>query len=208
VGTAGATTRPDAAPILFALVNARRTIAFSAAALAGLAVCCGGGAAAETTAPASTPTCSAARLSPKLPKLKLPANVAATRMRIAAAAVRCDYDALAAIARQNPAGFTFSYGGERSAAAYWRRLETKHLDRPLARLVKILGLPHTRNETRAYAWPSAYSERPTAAAWNALIRGGVYSRAQVTQMKKAGTYLGYRTAISPRGRWLFFVAGD
>jgi hypothetical protein len=30
----------------------------------------------------------------------------------------------------------------------------------------------------------------------------------VTQLKKAGTYLGYRTAISPQGKWQFFVAGD
>jgi hypothetical protein len=27
-------------------------------------------------------------------------------------------------------------------------------------------------------------------------------------MKKDGMYLGYRTAISPQGAWLFFVAGD
>jgi hypothetical protein len=184
------------------------SVAFSAAVLAGLAV--GGGGTAATTAAVSgnAPTCSAARLSPQLPKQTLPAKVAATRARIAAAAVRCDYAALAAIARQNPAGFTFSYGGERSPAAYWRRLETAHRDRPLARLVKILRLPLTRNETGAYAWPSAYTERPTAADWNALVRAGVYTRAQVTQMKKAGSYLGYRTAISPRGRWLFFVAGD
>jgi hypothetical protein len=30
----------------------------------------------------------------------------------------------------------------------------------------------------------------------------------VSSMKKAGSYLGYRTAISPQGDWLFFVAGD
>jgi hypothetical protein len=75
-------------------------------------------------------------------------------------------------------------------------------------LVGILRLPHVRNETGAYAWPSAYRERPTAADWNRLVAARLYTRAQVNAMKRNGSYLGYRTAISPQGRWLFFVAGD
>jgi hypothetical protein len=152
--------------------------------------------------------CSASGLSAQLPKQALPAKVAALRARLAAAAVRCGYAALARIAAENPRGFTFSYGAARDAAAYWRRLESTRADRPLARLVAILRLPVTRNEIGSYAWPSAYTEHPTAADWTRLVTAGVYTRARVNAMRRDGTYLGYRTAISPAGRWLFFVAGD
>jgi hypothetical protein len=153
-------------------------------------------------------SCSAKRMSATLPAQKLPAKVAATRARIARAAVACDYAALAKIAKQTRQGFTFSYGTETSPAAYWRDLETSHRDRPMAQLVAILKTPVTRNEIKSYAWPSAYTDKPTAADWNQLVRTKAYTRVQVNRMKKDGMYLGYRTAISPQGAWLFFVAGD
>jgi hypothetical protein len=166
-----------------------------------------GAASAERTTPAGA--CSAASLSAKLPKQKLPAAVARVRARIAAAAVACDYAKLQKIALEKGKGFTFSYGSETSAAAYWRKLESKHLDRPMARLVKILSISYTRNETKAYAWPSAYTDKPTAADWNALVQKGVYTRAEVNKMREPGNvYYGYRTAITPAGDWQFFVAGD
>jgi len=142
----------------------------------------------------------------ELPEQDLPEAVATLRARIAAAAVRCDYAALQAIAREDPKGFSFTLGTERSLAAYWRRLESQKLDRPLALLVQILRTAVTRNEIGAYSWRSAYTERPTEADWNALV--GICPREQIEHMKSAGSYLGYRTAISPGGRWLFFIAGD
>jgi hypothetical protein len=164
-------------------------------------------ASAAGTKPAGA--CSAAALSPKLPKQNLPAAVASVRARIAAAAVACDYAKLQRIALEKGNGFKFSFGSETSAAAYWRRLESQHRDKPLARLVKILSIPFTRNETGAYAWPSAYTDKPTAANWNALVQKGVYTRAEVNRMRKGGNvYYGYRTAITRSGDWQFFVAGD
>lgn len=50
--------------------------------------------------------------------------------------------------------------------------------RPLAILVKILKLPFTRNETGAYAWPTAYRTHPTRADWGALVRVGVLRSAE------------------------------
>jgi len=152
-------------------------------------------------------SCSASGLSSVLPKQALPAKVAAIRTRIAKAAVRCDYATLQRIANER-GGFTFSYGNEQSAATYWKRLEARG-GRPLARLVKILRLPVTRNEAGAYAWPTAYTAHPKAADWNALVRTGVYTRAEVNRMRKGGNvYYGYRTAITRGGDWQFFVAGD
>jgi hypothetical protein len=157
----------------------------------------------------SAGACSAAALSAKLPKQNLPAAVASVRARIAAAAVACDYAKLQRIALEKGNGFKFSFGSETSAAAYWKKLESQHRDKPLARLVKILRIPFTRNETGAYAWPSAYTDKPTVANWNALVQKGVYTRAEVNRMRKGGNvYYGYRTAITRSGDWQFFVSGD
>jgi hypothetical protein len=165
-----------------------------------------GAASAARTTPAGA--CSAASLSAKLPKQRLPAAVASVRARIAAAAVACDYAKLQKIAFEKDS-FKFSFGTEKSPAAYWRKLESQHLDKPMARLVKILSIPYTRNETKSYAWPSAYTDKPTAADWNALVQKRVYTRAEVNKMRTGGNvYYVYRTAISPSGDWQFFVAGD
>ena len=60
----------------------------------------------------------------------------------------------------------------------------------------------------SYAWPTVYNESPTDADWQALVDSGLYPAATIEQMKAAGMYLGYRTAITPDGDWQFFVAGD
>jgi hypothetical protein len=165
-------------------------------------------AAAAATAGANGGSCSAKGMSAALPAQSLPAKVAAVRTRIARAAVACDYAALERIAKENPQGFKFTYGTETSAAAYWRKLEASHRDKPMRRLVGILRTPFVRNEIKAYAWPSAYKEKPTAADWSRLVASGAYTRAEVNRLQKSEMYLGYRTAISPQGKWLFFVAGD
>ncbi len=191
---------------------------------------CGGGenAASETTPPeavtvATTETaaappstapavpsfganCSASSLSADLPAQDgLPEAVATLRDRIAAAAVDCDYDALQALALEGSTGFTASYGSETSAADFWRGEEERG-GKPLARLVQILATPYGRNEANFYAWPSAYTERPTEAQWLSLA--GIYTHDEIASFKELGSYLGYRVGITPSGDWQFFVAGD
>lgn len=164
-------------------------------------------AAAAVAAPARTAGCSAADLSTRLPAQKLPAAVASARRRIVEAAVACDFTKLERIGKEQ-GGLSFGFGGEKSAAAYWRSQESKGR-KPLAVLVKILGLPVTRNETGSYAWPSAYTAHPKAADWDALVRGGVLTRAEATKSQRSGNvYYGYRTAITRSGDWQFFIAGD
>lgn len=166
---------------------------------------CAIAASGASAAPTQTATCSAAHEPTALPKQNLPAKVAARRQAIVNAAVACDFAKLERLAGKQ---FTYSYGGGSSAAAYWRTVEAKRIDRPLQRLVRILSVRVTRNETNWFAWPSAYTDKPTAADWNALVSGGVYTAAEVRRMRAGKTYYGYRTAISPDGRWRFFVAGD
>jgi hypothetical protein len=163
--------------------------------------------AAATASGAPLHGCSAAHLSGTLPKQKLPAAVASTRQRIVNAAVACDYAKLQRIGTEQ-GSFSFSFGGGKSAAAYWRTQEARG-KKPLATLVRILKLKVVRNEAGAYAWPSAYTEHPTRADWDALVRAGVLTRKQADEQRTHGNmYYGYRAAIAKNGDWQFFIAGD
>ena len=76
-------------------------------------------------------------------------------------------------------------------------------------LVTILSLPYTRNESGSYAWPTAYSESPSDADWQALVDSRpVHAGADRPDEAARDSYLGWRTAITADGDWQFFVAGD
>jgi hypothetical protein len=165
----------------------------------------------ETVTQAPEPSCSTAGLRLTLPEQELPAAVEDVRRRVFEAAVACDYETLEEIAEERGDGFTFSYGASEDASSYWSEVEAKGEERPLPMraLTTILTMPFTRNESGSYAWPTAYSERPTDAAWQALVDAGLHSEEEVEAMREGGTgYLGYRTAITADGDWQFFVAGD
>jgi hypothetical protein len=196
-------------------------VAVLALALAGCGSDEAGSDAASTTPPATVTvtetqtvpaehevTCSTAGLRLTLPEQELPAEVADVRKRVFDAAVACDYDTLEQIALEKGAGFTFTYGDETDASEYWSRLEKEATEQPMRVLATILTLPYSRNESGSYAWPTAYSEGPTDEAWQALVDAGLYTQEQIDQMKSAGSYLGWRTAITADGDWQFFVAGD
>ena len=155
--------------------------------------------------------CSTAGLRLTLPDQDLPEPVVDVRQRVFDAAVACDYDTLEQIALEQGEGFTFSYGAgpDDSAAERWRGLEESGAEDPMRVLATILTMPFTRNESGSYAWPTAYDEAPTDAAWQALVDSGLYSPEEIDLMRSGGTgYLGYRTAITAAGDWQFFVAGD
>ena len=169
------------------------------------------------TQPATTESgpeveCSTAGLRLTLSEQELPPAVADVRKRVFDAAVACDYDTLEQIALEQGEGFTFSYGGGTDASEYWRGVEEDSAEepKPMRALAAILMIPHTRNESGSYAWPSAYDETPTDEDWQAVVDAGLYTQAEVEQMQGPTStgYLGYRTAITPDGDWQFFVAGD
>jgi len=167
--------------------------------------------ATPTSAPGESPAstgqpaaeCSAAGLSSDLPVQELPEPVADKRQAIARAAVACDYEELEELAAVGR--FTFSYGGSGSAADFWRDEEKAGRD-VLATLVRLLELPHARNEAGFYAWPSAYSEQPSPRDWKRLE--GIYDDEMIASFRRNGSYLGHRIGITPQGEWQFFVAGD
>jgi hypothetical protein len=167
---------------------------------------------AEPLPPEPESACSTAGLRLTLPPQELPPAVAEVRERVFAAAIACDYDTLEEIALERGEGFTFSYGGGTDASEHWRSVEEAGTERPLpmVALAKILAIPHSRNESGSYAWPSAYEQTPTDEDWQAVVDAGLYTQAEVEQMQgpESTGYLGYRTAITPDGGWQFFVAGD
>ncbi|QRO02981.1 hypothetical protein JRI60_47255 [Archangium violaceum] len=127
------------------------------------------------------------------------------RRRIVAAAVACDYAALGALADEQGKGLRFSFGPDKDVARFWRRLEQEHGAPVLARLVKILSLPYTKQD-ELYVWPSAFREKATAEDFAALK--GLYPDEQLQAMRHEGSYLGLRAAITGTGDWQLAVSGD
>jgi hypothetical protein len=168
---------------------------------------------AETEAPAETvpelTTCSATDHGLTLPKQDLPPAVAEVRERIFAAVSECDFDGLEKIAREKGGAFTYTSGEPgASPAAYWRNVELNASDSPMYVLALILTLPVARAEGGEYAWPSAHSENPTEADWQALVDAVLYTPTELERMREGGGYTGWRTAITADGDWQYFVTGD
>lgn len=212
----------------------KRRGGLTALALAVLLAACGGGSdtrtgpgtPSSTTTPATTATrgggadCSAAGLNEDVSEpAGLPDAVATMRKEILNAAVRCDYELLEALALRGAVGFQYSFGQQspEGAAEFWREHEREG-DPVLATMVKLLALPYATTEVgqderpadrgakRHYFWPSAHGERPSEADWDELE--SVYPAAKVEEFRRHGSYLGYRLAITGKGDWVYFVAGD
>lgn len=113
----------------------------------------------------------------------LPVAVETVRQDIIEAAVRCDYDDLAEIATTGE--FNYSFGAEGDPAGYWRELEERGEETPLATLVRLLDGPFATIDNQGqtiYVWP--------------------------TDAVEQDDYLSHRAGIDEDGDWLYFVAGD
>lgn len=150
--------------------------------------------------------CSASALSAKPTPARppLPPEVETMRGRIIAAAVACDYTALARLGHEKGEGFSFTFGNGSDAALYWREREA-HGDPVLARMVRVLDLPYAHN-AGMFAWPSVYQTTPNAADWRLLE--GLYPEETLHRWREQNNYLGLRVGIQESGDWLFAVAGD
>jgi hypothetical protein len=154
--------------------------------------------------------CSASNLS-GVPSAQagLQVAVAARREAVVAAAVRCDYVALAALAAPE---FTFSFGNGGDPAAFWRGAEDAGGD-PMRRLVLTLELPSTldtRFDPPEYIWPSASAydswEQIPDEQRQALL--ALYDAEEIALFEEFGGFIGERVGITTDGEWLFFVGGD
>jgi len=139
----------------------------------------------------------------------LPPPVAELRERLFSLAGQCDYEGLAAIAKESE-GFTYSFGGsEGDPAQFWRNQEEGALGEPMYALQMVLSLSHGRNEGGSFVWPTAATENATDEDWQELVDEGFYFPSDIEQMRESGVgYTGWRTGITPDGEWQFLVEGD
>ena len=150
--------------------------------------------------------CSAAGLpSVAPPREALPEAVSAIRSEIVERAVDCDFDGLAALTSPS---FTVSFGGG-DPRRVWMASEAQFGD-DLSLIVRILNLPFAASVLpdgrTIYVWPSAATDDPTDADWEALRP--VFNEEEIDAMRQLGGYTGHRIGIAEDGEWLFSVAGD
>jgi len=137
----------------------------------------------------------------------LPADVAAMRSAIFAAAVSCDWEALRSLLAED---FMFSFGGPGDAVAYWQQLELLD-EQPMRYLAGLLNRPYGTQpgpESDYYTWPSAF-----ATEWSLVSESDrealrpLYDEEDFAVFDDFGGYLGYRVGIID-GTWAYFIAGD
>jgi hypothetical protein len=165
-----------------------------------------------TTVPATTAPvgdCSAAGLEMPPAQEGLPLAVVKTRTAIAAAAIKCDYEALESLAAP---GFRtdFANGGFENIPQW----EEEGTYPATALIVELLGTPYAYEDydgqPRHYHWPSAFvydswDEIPPA-DMEALLT--VYTQEELDQAAEFGAYALWRIGITETGEWRFFIAGD
>ena len=162
--------------------------------------------AAAARKPGAAP-CSASGLSsePAPAQPPLPPPVESMRRRIVAAAVACDYVALAVLARENGSRFSFSTYSISSddPAAFWRKRES-YGEPVLARLVKVLQLPHAQREDR-YIWP-ALSLHPAVTPEDVKVIGQLFPADEIAAViadpYASKDYQGTTLVILANGDWL------
>jgi hypothetical protein len=140
--------------------------------------------------------------------LEEPAYV--TRQAIVAAAVACDYQALASLASNE--FFAYDPGIDGNQASYWQEQEDWQTGSPLRFMVETLNLPFARVEAEgyvSYVWPAAYAadswaEVP-AAEQAALV--ALYGADVSADWTDHGQFNRYRASIDFQGTWMIFMTG-
>lgn len=138
----------------------------------------------------------------------LPPAVDDLRRELFDAALACDFDALAELAGEE---FSYTFGPPDPAgpAAYWRSTDAQ--DRVMDSLARILTIAYVRDakgDDASFVWPSAQAANPTDADWNALVEAEVITEDELPVLRSLGSYVGFRSAITPGGTWQYFIAGD
>lgn len=201
-------------------------LATAIAALAVLAACGGDGAPSPTSPVPSLPVTTA--VEPPIDPVTglcpfagssvrsaddLPAPVAAVHAAIVAAAQRCDYEQLGALASDGELAFTFSFGDGGDPHEFWTSMAGGDHS-ALEALLDILAMSPGHKQTQfvtdvytpIYVWPAVFGDAPTSQDWAEIET--LYTPAEIAQMKDFGEYIGWRTGFTEDGEWVFFVAGD
>jgi len=138
----------------------------------------------------------------------LPAEVAALRVFLIDAALRCDEQLLRTAMDESDA-FNASFGGEVDALGLWWELEEAG-EQPFLRMAEVLATTPgvvEGSEGPIHVWPRVSSGEPedtTEAAWSEVtwVEDLAVAKAQ------GDGYLDWRVGISDDGQWRYFVRGD
>ncbi len=190
------------------------------AAVAGIAVTiAGAGAAAPAPVQAQTtqtqqhvaaaPKCSATGVRTTTRYLRqLPKVPQAKALTILRAAAICDAKTLTAIAAKDRTSLSFGLVSPAQAFAV--------PDDDGRYKALVLMLTRTRpvadrafRPRTAYVWPRVSRGDNDRAAWAETVSAGLLTAKEAAQMRRMGSgYMGWRTGIDARGKWLFDIAGD
>jgi len=133
----------------------------------------------------------------------LTVEVRATRDALLAAARATDWDAIAALIPTEGL-FTFSYGTETDAVAYYESLEED-----VAALIVELLEGDFAQLGEIVVWPALHARTPfTLDAQERAELVVRYGADEVDAWERGGAYLGWRLGITDEGDWLFLVSGD
>lgn len=198
-------------------MTARRFGRATGAAVAGIALTIGGAGAAAPAAPvqavpqqvAAAPKCSATGLRTTTRYLRqLPKVPQATAMTILRAAVTCDAKTLTAIARKDHT--SLSFGLVSPAQAFAVPDDDGRYKALVLMLTRTRPVADRAYRARtAYVWPRVSRGDNDRAAWAETVSAGLLTAKEAAQMRRMGSgYMGWRTGIDVRGRWLFDIAGD
>jgi len=151
--------------------------------------------------------CSAAGLPAEAAFTDLGEEARATAEFLLDAAVRCDEQLLFTAATESDTSFLF---GSASVDEVFALPEDEAGDpAPWEVLARLLAGTTPVEADGVWTWPAAFSPDAGDAAWQELVDSGLYTQAQVDQLRAAPDgYLGWRLAIEADGTWLFFTAGD
>lgn len=123
------------------------------------------------------------------------------------AAVRCDEQLLFTAATESDT--TFFFGSATFDGVFGLPEDADQDPAPWEALARLLNGTTPVEADGVWAWPAAFSADAGASAWQELVDSGLYSQAQVEQLRSAPDgYLGWRVGIDSDGTWLFFTAGD
>lgn len=117
------------------------------------------------------------------------------------AAMACDQAALVERAEADTTFLTFG-GGSAEEVLGLPDVENRYL----AIAALLTGTSPAQNDDLTWVWPAVFVTGSDA-DWQELVDAGLYSAADVEQMRTEG-YYGWRIGIAQDGTWSFFVAGD
>ncbi len=163
---------------------------------------------APNAAKATSATCSRAKRPGRVVVVRgMPTTTRATARALLGAGVRCDAAALTKRAERDKTRLSF---GIVTAKEFFALPEKETKYRYLVDAL-VKARPGYDKTSHDYVWPrlaagDAYLDR---SAWDEAGAAGLLTKAQAAPMRRDGTgYLGWRLAISDRGEWRFFIAGD